>query len=265
MVNSMKQINTKKTLSRILLTGLLVFSPFIMALELDATLNWAPYKRYSFVVNGIVSDPVAAVGSKVGKGKLLAKLDRQPYRYRLKEYQSAVNKFKPLIIDAKLELDHANELFERTVLSEVELQKIAGKYNALLAEQAIEKARLQLAQWELNHARLIATEEAYVISSNIFPGMVISDENKSTTYFQLASSQHASALVRLSAEQRMQLNSSKLSLPDGKVNVHIDGSVIEGYIGSIAMTPEADNHYPLVVLFKYSKMIHPGRKIKVIF
>ena len=261
----MKQIKTKKILSRILLTGLLVFSPFIIALELDATLNWAPYKHYSFVVNGIVSDPVIAVGSKVEKGELLAKLDRQPYRYRIKEHQSAVNKFKPQITDAKLELDHASELFDRTVLSEVELQKITGKYNALLAEQAIEKARLQLAQWELNHARLIAKEEAYVISSNIFPGMVISDENKSAAYIQLAPSNYASAIVRLSAEQRLQLNSGKPSLFDGKVSVHIDGSVIEGNIGSMAMNPTADNHYPLIVLFKYSKLIHPGRKIKVVF
>jgi len=261
----MKQINTRKTLSRVLLAGMMVFSPVIMALELDATLNWAPYKRYSFVVNGIVSAPVIAVGSKVEKGKLLAKLDGEPYSYRVKEYQAAINKFKPQIADAKLELDHASELFDRTVLSEVELQKITGKYNALLAEQAVEKARLQLAQWELKHARLIAQEEAYVISSNIFAGMVISDENRSTVYLELASSKYASALVELSTEQRLQLNSGKPLLSGSKVDVHIDDSVIQGNIVSISMIPGADNHYPLVVQFKYSKMIHPGKKIKVVF
>lgn len=242
----------------ILIIILLLISRAAHSVELDAYLSWAGQYRNGFVANGIVDD-VISVGSKVEKTQSLASLDRQPFIYKLKQYQAAVNKFEPLVLDAKLELDHAKELFERTVLSEVELQKIEGNYNSLAAEQAAEKAKLQMAKWKLNRAVLKSKEEAYVIYSNILPGMVISDENKSDVYIQLASTSRASAIALLSMEQKRQL---KL---EGTAEVEIDGDKIPARIHSIAMQPDKDNQYQVIAVFNYAKMIEPGKKLKLNF
>lgn len=236
----------------------LPLSNVVHSTELDASLDWAGQYRYGFVVNGIV-DEVVSVGREVKKSQSLANLDRQPFNYKIKQYQAAVNKFEPLVLDAKIEFDHANELFERTVLSEVELQKIQGQYQSIVAEQAEENAKLQMAKWELKRAVLKSKEDAYVIFSNIFPGMIISDENKSDVYIELASTGKASAIALLSIEQKRQL---KL---DNAVEVEIDGGKISASIYSIAMRADKNNQYQLVAVFEYTKMIEPGRRLKLNF
>lgn len=242
----------------ILIIVLLSLSTTVHSIELDASLGWAGQYRYGFVVNGVV-DEVISTGSKVKKSQSLANLDRQPFNYKLKQYQSSMKKFEPLVLDAKLEFDHASELFERTVLSEVELQKIKGKYHSLSAEQAVENAKLQIARWELKRAVLKSKEEAYVIYSSILPGMIISDENKSDAYIELASAGRASAIALLSMEQKRQLELQS------KVEVEIDGEKIPASIHSITMQPDKNNQYQVVAVFKYAKVIEPGKKIKLNF
>lgn len=237
----------------------MMFASIAQAVELDATLNWSGHQRYGFTVNGVVDGSVINVGAKIEKGDMLASLDRQPYNFRVKQYQAAVNKFKPLVFDAKLEFDHANELFERTVLSEVELQKIEGKYRAVIAEQEEEQAKLQLAKWKLRRASLKSKDNGFVVFSNISPGMIISDENKSSVYIELVSASKASANAWLSAEQKLQL---KL---DSRPEVEVDGETAQGTIHSVAMLPNKDNKYQLIVDFNYSKMIEPGKKVRVRF
>lgn len=242
----------------ILIIVLLLLNTTAHSIELDASLAWAGQYRYGFVVNGVV-DKVISAGAKVKKSQSLANLDREPFNYKLKQSQALMNKIEPLVLDAKLEFDHANELFERTVLSEVELQKIKGKYQSLAAEKAVENAKLQAARWELKRAVLKSKEEAYVIYSNVLPGMIISDENKSDVYIELASVGRASAIALLSIEQKIQL---KL---ESTVEVEIDGDKMPASIHSIAMQPDKNNLYQVVAVFNYARMIEPGKKLKLSF
>lgn len=236
---------------------LMMFTSQAQAIELEATLNWNPPQRYGFVVNGVVSDKLVNIGSKVKQGELLARLDTQPFNLKVKQYKAAVDKFEPLVFDAKVELDHANELYERTVLSEVELQKIEGKYKTVIAEQDVEKAKLKLAKWKLRRASLKSKDSAYVISSSILPGMVISDENKSSVYIELSSSEQASASAWLSNAQRLQLKS------DSQPEVIINEQIQPASVYSLTMQPNKDNMYQLIVVFKYPDMKEPGRKVKL--
>jgi len=238
---------------------LMVFSSLIQAQEIEASLNWKPLQRYGFVVNGLVSDKVVNVGDRVNEGDLLARLDMQPFKFKVKQLNAAVNKFEPLVLDAKLEFDQAKELFERTVLSEVELQKIKGKYKTLVAEQDVEKAKLLMAKWELRRASLVSKENAYVVSSGIYPGMVISDENKSNVYIELASASQASAIAWISNEQKSQLEL------DSKAEVIIDEKNFQASVHSLTMLPNKDNKYKLIVVFKYNGMIESGKKVKIRF
>lgn len=232
-------------------------SSVVQAVELAATLEWAGLQRYGFAVNGVVEPGVVSVGTKVKAGDVLAKLDVKPFNYRVNQYQSEVKKLDPVIFDAKLELDHAEELYERTVLSEVELQKIDGKYKALQAELEVVKAQLNKARWKAKRAVLKANDKMVVIKSDIVPGLIVSDENKSNVFIEMASAKKASAITLLTSDQKIRFRIGDM------IKVIVDQQTIPAKINSIGMLPDKENKYSMSAVFYYSQTIEPGKLIKV--
>ena len=231
----------------------------LQAMELTAEMGWAGAQRYGFAVNGVVSDVAVFPGQKVSAGAVLARLDSRPLDYRVEHFQARVQQLEPAIFDARQELNRARELYERTVLSEVELQKIEGKYKALLAQQAAEKADLKLAQWQAGRAVLKASDDGLVLTSNILPGLVISDENRSLVYIELVSAHRASATALLTAQQRAQITQG------ASPHVIVGQQRIAAEIRSISLRADDQNLYRLLLEFPYMGPVEPGKNIKVKF
>jgi len=227
------------------------------AAELEAKLNWSGYHKYGFAVNGIVDEVNVDIGEKVKQGDLLAKLSATPFKYKIKKCQASLSQFDPSIFDAKLELDQADELFERTVLSEVELQKIDGRYKILIEQQNEVKAECLLQRWQSKLSVLKAKEPAYVLNSNIITGTVISDENKSAVFIELVSAKQASAVAWLSYKQKLKFNVGN------DLKVIVDQQELPAKVKSIALQPDAENRYKLVAEFYYTNVVEPGKSIKI--
>lgn len=242
-----------------LLCVVLFFSVNVLAVVLDAKLEWSGIQKHGFTVNGIVEDVSVNPGQKVKKGSVLASLSAEPFLYKLKKCQASINKFEPLILDAKLEFDQAEELYERTVLSEVELQKIEGKHKVLLERQNEVKADCLLLKWELKQTVLKAKDSVYIVNSNIMPGMVVSDENKSTLYIESASSKKAYAIAVLSYAQKKQFNIGQ------ELQVSVDLQDFPAKVKSIDLRPNKDNNYKVIAEFYYTKVIEPGKLLKLKF
>lgn len=231
----------------------------VNAQEVDARIDWADQQRYGFAVNGVIDSVKVMIGERLEKNALLAKLDTAPYRYRLSACRARVKQYEPAIVDAKLDLNHAQELFDRTVLSEVELQKINGKHKALKSEQDAQKAECQLMQWELDHAVLKAREDSYVVSSNLYPGMIISDENRADVFFEAVSATQALAKVWLSTEQLLALKTSD------KLEVNYQQQEYPARIKSIGLQANKMALYEVKLAFYYRQAIEPGTTLKVSF
>jgi len=244
--------------NRFLLTGLLFsFCASSLAVELDAKLDWSGYQKHGFAVNGIIENVTSDIGQKVNKGSVLASLISTPFKYRVQKCQAVINKFEPLIFDAKLEFDQAEELFERTVLSEVELQKIDGRYKNLLEQQNVAKADCLLKKWDMKLSILKAKESIYILNSNVMPGTVISDENKSTIYIESVSSKKASAIASLSYTQKKQFSIGQ------ELKVVVDQQEFPAKVKSIDMLPNTEKKYKVLAEFYYTNMIEPGKLIKI--
>lgn len=244
--------------SRILLTGLLFsFCANSLAVELDAKLEWSEYQKHGFSVNGVVEKVSVDIGQKVNKGSVLASLSLNPFNYSVQKCQATINSFEPLIFDAKLEFDQAQELFERTVLSEVELQKIDGKYKTLIEQQNVAKADCMLKKWDMKLSVLKAKESIYILNSNLTPGAVISDENKSSIYIESASSKKASAIASLSYAQKKQFSIGQ------ELKVVVELQEFPAKIKSIDMQPNKDGKYMVMAEFYYTNMVEPGKIIKI--
>ena len=241
----------------LLVLFLLGFSFSSQATEVEAVLGWAGQQKIGFPVTGVVEGKVFNVGAKVDLNDVLAKLNIQPFKYKINRCQAKINRLIPFVADAKLEKEHAQELYDRTVLSEVELQKAKDRYVAAVAGQMVEKQSCLLEKWNADHAQIKSSTSAYVIGSNVVSGMVISDENKADVYFELASSKQAVASAWLSSEQKSHLNIGD------PINVSIDQQVIPASILSIQMYPNEKNKYRVDAIFYYMKTVEPGKIMKL--
>ena len=247
-----------KNMSKLFLVFAL-FSSVSMAEDIEARLAWTGIQKIGFPVSGVVESVVAKIGAKVNKDDLLAKLDMAPFSYHLQSCKAEIEKIQPLVFDARIELDQAEELFERTVLSEVELSKIDGAYKTLTSEETILKTECKLAQWKADRAVLKAQSAAYVMASNIYPGMVISTENKSTAIIELVSATKASAVSFIGAQQLQ-----KFKVGD-QLTVVVDGQEISATIDSISIQANSTNQYQLEAVFYYAQMVEPGKAVTLRF
>ena len=218
---------------------LILFSSVSLAEDMKASLSWTGLQKVGFPVSGIVESVVVQAGAKVSKGDVLAKLDIAPFNYRLQSCKAEIEKLQPVVYDARIELDQAKELFERTVLSEVELSRIDGVYKTLKAEEVMQKAECKLTQWKADRAVLKAQNSAYVMTSNIYPSMVVSAENKSTAIIELVSATKASAISFISAKQLQQYKVGD------QLKVIIDGQEISAAVESVSLQKNAANLYQL--------------------
>lgn len=251
-----------KTIMKPVFSGmlfLLLLTAPAFASEIDATLHWADEQYYSFAVNGRVDRVLVAPGTKLAQGELLASLDKRPFDYALKKCRAAINKIEPAILDARLDLDQAEELYERTVLSEVELQKVDVIYKTLVAEREMAQAECELQQWQAEQAELKTREASYVVASNIYPGLVVSEENKSTVVMHLVSATKASALAYLDAARVMQYAVGQ------SLEVKIGDDTLRGRVQSIAMQADKNGQHQLRVIFDYNQPLIPGTPLQLKF
>ncbi|HEY9051819.1 MAG TPA: efflux RND transporter periplasmic adaptor subunit [Gammaproteobacteria bacterium] len=176
-------MNRLKTIALIILLAQSVSS---FAEEIQGTLVWGQRMILGFPVTGVIADLNVQAGSHVKQKQLLARLDNVPFDSQVKKFQSNIDRLEPMIFDAQQDFDQAQELYDRTVLSEVELLKAEVKLKGLKAEQAMAKADLELAQWQRKQSQLIAPFDAIVINSNLAQGMIVSQENQSELRIELA-------------------------------------------------------------------------------
>jgi membrane fusion protein, multidrug efflux system len=244
---------------RCLFSFLMIFNSAIQAEDIEAHMSWAGLQRTGFTVTGIVESVSANVGAKVKPGDVLAQLDAAPFTYNLQYCKAVIDKLQPAIFDAKTELGMAKELLERTVLSEVELQKIEGVYKSFKAEELMAEAECKLKQWQAERAVLKAQTSAYVLSSNIYPGMVISAENTATVTMELVSATKASAVSLIGAQQARQYNVGD------QLKVVVDGQEMAATIESITWQGSDMNQYKLSAEFYYVQKVVPGKPVTLRF
>ena len=242
------------------LFGLLILAnSALYAEDIEASMSWLDLQKTGFAVTGIVESVTANVGSRLKAGDEIARLDLAPFNYNVQYCQAAINKLQPALFDAKTELDQAKELFERTVLSETELSKIGGVYKSLKAEELMLQAECELKQWQAERGVLKAQEAAYILSSNIYPGMVISDENKSAARIELVSANKASAISVITAKQAQQYKVGDA------LKVIVDGQAIAATVQSIYWQKNAANQYLLSAAFYYAQQVEPGKAVTLRF
>ncbi len=234
--------------------GVVLFSCIcspLLAEELVGTLDWANPRMLAFPVTGVIEQVNVQPGERVKQGQLLARLDQQPFKIGIDRHQANVDAIEPLIEDARREYRHAQELFEQTVLSEVELLKKQAQLVRLQAEQRMTQQDVALANWQQQRSVLRAPGDGVLISSNLLPGMVISEENQAQVFALFTETSMMAVRLDLNATQRgvfslgqsLEVNIGKQRIKAQVSSINNKGTVPGGYQMVLQFMQTPDQQY----------------------
>ncbi len=214
--------------------------------DYDAVLEWAGIYVVNFPLDGGVTHVHVRPGDRVSKGAKLVELNPVPLDIRIKQFQAEVAARRPALADAKREFEHAQSLYEQTVLSDVELQRARHAHEKAGAELAAASAQLEYALWQKAMASAAAPWDAWVVQRNVEPGQMLVAEQRSRPLLVLAKAElmAASAVLPLSSARVLQSGQA--------ATVLIGDQQYVATVVSLGMTPEADikqDSYRVVVEF----------------
>ena len=240
---------------------MLFISHPLAANELEGELVWSDVVLLGFPVSGVVDKLVVQSGQKVSKGQLLVQLDQRPFVTDVKRMKARIDVISPQLFDAQLEFNQAEELFERTVLSEIELQKVELRLKGLQAQNQAAVTDHDTSLWKQMRASLTAPVNGVVIASDFMPGLIISEENKSAVYMKLATSGVMGVKVSLVANELSSLQVNQA------VKVNVGAEQLDGQVNSITMTPDDNGRYTAIVKFQHdvSKNYYAGGRATVTY
>ena len=214
--------------------------------DFDAVLEWSGIYVVNFPLDGGVANVYVRPGDRVSKGAKLVELNHAPLDIRISQYEAEVAASRPVLADAKREFEHAQSLYEQTVLSDVELQRAQLAYDKASAELAASRARLKYAQWQRDMASAEAPWDAWVVERSVEPGQMLVAEQRSKPLLVLAKTgvMAATAELPLSSVQAL-----KTAQP---AKVLIDNQQYSATVTSVGMHRETgakDGYYRLEVEF----------------
>jgi RND family efflux transporter MFP subunit len=232
------------------LTALLVLS--VAAGEADAgdyaaVLDWSGIYVVNFPLDGGVANVYVRPGDRVNKGAKLVELNPVPLDILISQYEAEVAARKPLLADTKREFEHAQSLYEQTVLSDVELQRARLAYEKAGAELAASRARLKYAQWQRDMATATAPWDAWIVERKVEPGQMLVAEQRSKPLLVLAKSRVMAARTELPLSSVLAIETGQSAI------VLIEKRQYAAIVTSLGMRPDTavkDGYYLLEVEFE---------------
>lgn len=218
-----------KVVANVLLLALMAVAPMApmaqAAGEAYGVLQWEQKAALSVPVSGVVEAINVVQGQRVAKGAVLLSLDKRPFQYRLQSARSRMAQFAPGRDEARNELQRAEELYERTVLSQVELDQAKIDFAEKDARYQEAGADVDQAELDLEYAELKAPFDLIVLKSHVVVGQTVINRLQATPLVTVAAGKLV-AVISLSPENIAALNiGSDLQVSiagqvhTGKVNV----------------------------------------------
>ena len=152
-------------IARRLLLALVLAVPaaLVHAAGFDASVTFARKAALGLAVSGAVQTVSVEAGAHVTRGQLLVALDDTPFRAGVEQAEAEVARQTANRDEAVRDRKQAEELYQRTVLSTVELDNARLKATRADAELKEARARLIQARFALTHSRITAPFDGWVL------------------------------------------------------------------------------------------------------
>ncbi|MFO8025542.1 efflux RND transporter periplasmic adaptor subunit [Thiohalophilus sp.] len=238
---------------RFLAAMLLLVSSQATAAEYDARLEWERRVELGTPVQGVVSEVKAQAGQRIKAGAVLVQLDDRGFRADVNKASTRVASLKAVRAEARREQERAEELYDRTVLSDHELQIALNEARQAEADYAAARAALVQARLNLEYSAVRSPFDALVISVPAEQGQTVINDLQSVTLVTVADANSMIAQAELTEAQTRTLEVGQ------EATVNVAGRTHTGRIKSIGLEPvEGTERYAVAVSFPLE-----GRRYRV--
>jgi RND family efflux transporter MFP subunit len=232
------------------------------AASYDAVLHWSKRVELGVPVSGVIHSVYADVGMKVKKGDKLLQLDDTVFKARVMQAKSELKNQEEQYKEAAREEERSQNLYDRTVLSDHELQVAKNNKVKAAALRDHARARLIRARQELRYSSLRAPFNALILKRHAQVGKVIAAKLQPETLFVVADADQM--LARLSVSEQ-QLGRIKIGQ---KAVVILGDRRFPGEVKAIGFEPEKGKSdtslYPVDVEFELKgQVLRAGMHVKV--
>jgi RND family efflux transporter, MFP subunit len=226
-------------------------SGVLQAAEVTGSLQWVRRVELSTPVSGLISQVAVNSGDEVKRGQLLLNLDPRGFNALVKRAEARVQAGKEARDEAQRELERTTEMYERTLLSDHELQlaKIAlsdAQANLLAAE-----ADRTLARLELEYSRVSAPFDGVILTRSAEVGQTVVTRLQSVPLLVLAETGRMLARIEIGEQELAALR------PGAEVQVKAGGKTFRGMVQRVGMEPVIAAggvaKYEADVLFEYPR------------
>jgi RND family efflux transporter MFP subunit len=231
--------------------SLILVSNTVLAEEFEATLDWSKRVELSTQVNGLVQKVYAQAGSIVAKGEVLVQLDPRAFKADLEYAKAKLKNTKEQSKEAKRELDRQADMYDRSMLSERDLQ--IAKNNLTAARSIYYQAQSALTKAKLNleYSAIRAPFNAVVIRTLAVKGQVVASQMNPPTLVIVAEAKKM--LARFYASTSL----VNTLLANQAIQVNIAGNNFQGKVFSIGLEPNKlkPGYYAVDVIFDSKEIV----------
>lgn len=218
------------------------------AADAAAQLDWSRRVELGTLVSGMIVDIRVASGSEVALGQVLLRLDQKTFKENL-DFAKAEHESAHLELDeASREMQRAQELYDRTVLSnrELETARIAEAKAKTAYAQA--KARLAKAESDWRYSEIRSPFDGMIIKVMAEVGQSVVSDMQSTPLMVLVDKRRMLAKAIIGDDQLPSVEIGK------KIGIVAGGREYRGEVTAVSFEPvslKGDKpQYELVVAFE---------------
>lgn len=229
----------------------LLYNPAVIAQEYEASLHWSQRVELSTPVNGVVQDVFSQAGKIVPKGEVLVQLDPRIFKADLSYARAVLKNSNEKSQEARRELDRQTDMYDRTMLSEHELQVAKNNYTEAKSQFQQAKASLTRAKLNLEYSAVRAPFNAIVLNTFAVKGQVVASAMTPPILVVIAEAKRMLARIYIPADKLI-----SIALKQG-AKVNVAGQEFQGKVVNIALEEDANKagYYPVDVIFDTKEMI----------
>lgn len=218
------------TPSRALILTLLCFSStWANADTFYSQAHWANTITLSTPLSGRVSSVKVKPGDSIKKGQLLLTLDPRLYQAASKRAKAQLQSARSHYDDIEREYSRAKELFERTVLSQTDLQTAETKFLSAQAQLNASQAAFQEARVNLEYTQLRAPFDGIVTGQTIAAHETVINSQQVTPMLRVSPGQSKQASFQVPAFVAAGL------APGETLNIQATGKALEASIQRLTL------------------------------
>jgi RND family efflux transporter MFP subunit len=228
------------------------------AANVEALVQWSQRTELAMPVSGAVASVAVNAGERVARGQVLVALDDAPFLAAVQEAEALLARRKLERDEAARDARQAQELYDRTVLSTVELDNAKMKLARAEAGYKEARAALDRARYRQRVSTLRAPFDAVVLSRHAEPGQAIAAGLKPPVLLVIAAAGEYLAQARVSVERVSGLKVGQA------LSVVAGGKTYAAKIRAIAHEPAGGKEpYVLDAVFNTADALHAGQSARI--